>query len=379
MIPPRRKGRLNSARTGASAMRIKDVAREAGVSTATVSHVINKTKYVTDVTRQKVLQAIKKYNYHPNAHARTLASGRSNMIGLLVSDIANPFFPELVKSIEAAAFEHGYNVLLFNTDYDADRAANYVRRLIELKVAGVVMMTTELDPLLIDELEREQVQVVFHNLGTVGKHVSNIIVDYAMGIQAAVRYLVSLGHRKIAHIAGPAYFRSAVARRQAFLDAMARYLPREPAPAIFEADFKFEGGQRAAAEIVAAKDRPTAIVVANDMMALGAMNGFHARGLNVPRDISVVGFDDIAFAALSQPPLTTVFSPRQEIGQKAIEALMMTIEHPGQPGTEIHLSTYLVPRESSGPPRKPAPRQRSADQESDAVAKPAPQNKPNKR
>ena len=367
MIPPRRKGRLNSSRSGAGAMRIKDVAREAGVSTATVSHVINQTKYVTDVTRQKVLRAIKKHNYHPNAHARTLASGRSNMIGLLVSDIANPFFPELVKSIEAAAFEHGYNVLLFNTDYDADRAADYVRRLIELKVAGVVMMTTELDPLLIDELEREQVRVVFHNLGTAGKYVSNIIVDYATGIQAAVRYLVSLGHRKIAHIAGPSYFRSAVTRRQAFVDAIARHLPHEPAPAIFEADFKFEGGQRAAADIVTSKSRPTAIVAANDMMALGAMNEFHARGLNVPRDISVVGFDDIAFAALSQPPLTTILSPRQEIGQKAIEALMMTIKHPDQPGTEIHLSTYLVTRESSGPPRKTATRER--DSEDDPAVK----------
>src|SRR6202158_3097550 len=249
MISAPRKAPVSRARSAARAMRIKDVAREAGVSTATVSHVINQTKYVTDVTRQKVLRAIKKYNYHPNAHARTLASGRSKMIGLLVSDIANPFFPELVKSIEASAFEHAFNVLLFNTDYDAERAADYVRRLIELKVAGVVMMTTELDPSLIDELERDQVQVVFHNRGTVGKYTSTIMVDYAMGIEAAVHYLVSLGHRKIAHLAGPGYFRSAVSRRQGFLDSMARHLPREPAPSIYEGDFKFEGGQRAAAEI----------------------------------------------------------------------------------------------------------------------------------
>src|SRR6478672_6159350 len=116
-------------------MRIKDVAREAGVSTATVSHVINKTKFVTEETRRKVLKAIKKLDFYPNIHARTLASGRSNIIGLLISDITNPFFPELVKSIEAVAFEHRYNILLFNTNYDADRAADYVRRLIELKVA----------------------------------------------------------------------------------------------------------------------------------------------------------------------------------------------------------------------------------------------------
>src|SRR6266404_4292998 len=132
--------------------RIKDVAREAGVSTATVSHVINKTKYVTDITRERVLNAIEHCNYYPNANARSLASGRSNIIGLLVSDISNPFFPELVKSIEDAAFERGYSVILVNTNYDANRAADDVRRLIELKVAGVALMTTELDLLLIDEL-----------------------------------------------------------------------------------------------------------------------------------------------------------------------------------------------------------------------------------
>src|SRR5258705_7626228 len=200
MIRASRKGRVAGARNGNNVVRIKDVALEAGVSTATVSHVINRTKHVTDVTRQKVLRVIKKHHYHPNAHARSLASGRSNMIGLLVSDIANPFFPELVKSIEAAAFEHGFNILLFNTNYDAQRAADYVRRLIELKVAGVVMATSELDPFLIDELEREDVRVVFHHVGTAGEYMSNVLEDYAGGIEQSIHYLDSLGHRKIAHI-----------------------------------------------------------------------------------------------------------------------------------------------------------------------------------
>ena len=352
MIRNIRKGRLGSARNGNGVMRIKDVAMEAGVSTATVSHVINRTKHVTDATRQKVLRVIKKHHYHPNAHARTLASGRSNMIGLLVSDIANPFFPELVKSLEAAAFEHGFNILLFNTNYDAQRAADYVRRLIELKVAGVVLVTTELDPYLIDELEREEVRAVFHNVETAGEYMSNILVDYVGGIEESVDYLVSLGHRKIVHIAGPNHFRTAVTRREAFLDSIARHLPNEPAPPIYEGDFKFETGQRAAREILAAPELATAVVVANDMMALGAMHEFRAQGLVVPQDFSVIGFDDIAFAALAQPPLTTVASPRQELGRKAIEALMTSIKHPSQPGVEIRLPTRLVKRESCGPPRK---------------------------
>jgi DNA-binding LacI/PurR family transcriptional regulator len=334
-------------------MRIKDVAREAGVSTATVSHVINKTKYVTDGTRQKVLRAIETCNYYPNVHARTLASGRSNIIGLLVSDIANPFFPELIKSVEAAAFERGYNVILLNTNYDAKRAADYVRRLIELKVAGVALMTSEIHPPLINELERERVRVVFHNLGTVGEHMSNILVDYAVGIEEAVQHLISLGHRKVVHIAGPRHFRSALIRREAFLASMERHLPDGPTPEIYDGDFKFEGGRRAACEILNAKSLPTAVIVSNDMMALGAMQEFRAAGLVVPRDISVVGFDDITFAAFSEPPLTTICSPRTEIGRRAVEALMLTIERPSQPGMEIRIPTYLVTRSSTAPPPKP--------------------------
>src|SRR2546425_4662704 len=345
------------------AMRLKDVAQQAGVSTATVSHVINNTKYVTDVTREKVLRAIKQCNYYANAHARTLASGRSNIIGLLVSDISNPFFPELVKSIEDAAFEHGYSVILVNTNYDAKRAANYVRRLIELKVAGVALMTSELDLKLIDELARKQVPVVLHNVGTTGEHMSDILVDYAGGIEEAVQHLVSLGHRRIAHIAGPGRFRSATIRREAFLGSIARHLPRGPKPAIYEGDFKFEGGRQAAIEILKASSLPTAVIVANDMMALGAMQEFRGASLAIPRDISIVGFDDIIFAALSEPPLTTVCSPRVEIGRKAIEALMATIKESGHSGEEIPVKTYLVLRgttATAGNKTQPSTRKSSA-------------------
>ena len=331
-------------------MRIKDVAREAGVSTATVSHVINNTKYVTDVTRERVLRAIKSCNYYANAHARTLASGRSNIIGLLVSDISNPFFPELVKSIEDAAFECGYNVILVNTNYDAKRAADYVRRLIELNVAGVALMTTELDSNLIDELARREVPVVFHNVGTTGERMSDVRVDYASGIEEAVKHLVTLGHQRIAHIAGPRRFRSAGIRRQAFLDSVARNLPGAPTPAIYEGDFKFDGGRRAASEILADRERHTAVLAANDLMALGAMHEFRSSGLSIPRDISLVGFDDITFAALSNPPLTTVCSPRVVIGRKAIEALMATIKHSAPSGEQVQVRTYLVIRGTTARP-----------------------------
>jgi len=333
-------------------MRIKDVAHEAGVSTATVSHVINETKFVTDETRQKVRKAIEKLNFYPNAAARMLASGRSNLIGLLVSDISNPFFPEIIKSVETAAFERGYNIVLFNTDYDAARAADYVRRLIELKVAGVALMTAELDPNLIEELKNKHVRVVFKDLGMVGERMSNIVLDYAGGIREAVGYLASLGHKHIAHVAGSRLIRSGKIRQDAFVAAMREFLPGADDSLIFEGDFRFDGGLAAAAEVLRLAELPTAIVAANDMMALGAMAQFKSAGLKIPRDISIVGFDDIAFAALSDPPLTTINSPRAEIGRQAIEALMKSIENPGNPGAEIQIPMRLIKRSSTAPPRK---------------------------
>ena len=333
-------------------MRIKDIAREAGVSTATVSHVINNTKYVSDPTREKVQRAIKKFDYHPNAHAQSLALGRSKMIGLLVSDISNPFFPEVIKSVEAAVFASGYNLILLNTNYETDRAVEYVNRLIQMKVAGIILMIAEFDEALITETKRKKTSFVFHDLGVVGERSSNIILDYAVGIDEAVQHLVSLGHKEIAHIAGSHEIYSAGVRRQAFIEAIKRHLPKAQEPKIYEGDFRFEGGRLAANRMLGEKYLPTAVIVANDMMALGAMQEFKSAGLHIPKDISIVGFDDISFASLSEPALTTICSPRVEIGRRAVEALMLTVDKPHQQGVEIRVPTYLIKRNSTAPPRK---------------------------
>ena len=329
-------------------MRIKDVAREAGVSTATVSHVINNTRYVSDEVRARVLEAIERCDYYPNAQARSLASGRSHTLGLVVSDIMNPFFPELVKSIEMAAFELGYDVVLANTNYDAGRTSSYVRRIIERKVAGVALMTSELDTALIDELARRDVCVVFLDLGSAGERMSNLVVNYAVGIKESIQHLVSLGHRQIAYISGPDHLRSAIKRREAFHDCMKHFFPATR-PVIYKGDFKIEGGRRAAYEMIERGHLPTAVVAANDLTALGAMQEFRVAGLRIPQDISIIGFDDIAFASLTDPALTTVCLPRTELGRRAVEALMTTIEHPDRQGVEIHIPTYLVMRGSTAP------------------------------
>jgi LacI family transcriptional regulator len=328
-------------------MRIKDVAREAGVSTATVSHVINNSRFVTDQTREKVLSAIEKCNYYPNAHARSLASGRSHMLGVLVSDIANPFFPELVKSIESAAFERGYDLILLNTNYDAERTSGYIKRLIQRKVAGVALMTSEMDASLIDELARCHVSVVFLDSGSAGECMSNLLVNYESGIDEAIRHLVGLGHRRIAYIGGPSRLRSANKRLEAFRASLARHLPDSASATVYEGDFRLEGGRRAAREMLEAGAMPTAVVVANDMMALGVMQECRVKGLRIPLDLSVIGFDDIAFAELTDPPLTTVCLPRIELGRRAVEALMMTIERADRQGVEMHIQTQLVVRGST--------------------------------
>jgi LacI family transcriptional regulator len=346
-----KKSRNNKTNGGPQPARIKDVAALAGVSTATVSHVINNTKYVTDETRRNVLEAIEKANYHPNAQARSLALGRTNIIGLLVSDIANPFFPDLVKSIETAAFERGYSVILLNTNYDANRAADYVKRLIGLKVAGVALMTAELDAQLIADLVEKNISVVSQNFGAVGENMSSVAVDFASGVEEAVKHLASLGHRHIAHVAGPSRLNATDVRREAFLSAVARHIP-DAQVAVYEGDFKFDGGRRAASEILADGDLPTAIFTANDMMAFGVMKELRGAGLSIPQDVSLVGFDDIAFAELTEPPLTTVVLSRVELGRRTVEALMSNIERPNEKGVEARIPTYLIKRGSTAPPRR---------------------------
>lgn len=333
-------------------MRIKDIAREAGVSTATVSNVMNGTRNVSEKTRVRVCEAIERFKFLPNRLAQSLASGRSNIIGLLVSDISNPYFSEIVKSIEIVVNERGYHLFLLNTNYNARRTVEDVRRLLQLKVAGIILMTSEFDPSLITEATEHKTPFVFHNLGSVGENMSSVSLDYAAGIEEAVQHLVSLGHEEIAHIAGSLEIHSSVVRLQSFLDSMKRHQSGVEEPKIYSGDFRFEGGRKAANQIMAERNRPTAVISANDLMALGAMYEFKIAGLRIPQDISVVGFDDITYAAYAEPPLTTICSPRAEIGRLAVEALMLKLERLQSLGIEIRIPTYLVIRHSTAPPER---------------------------
>ena len=329
---------------------IKEVANEAGVSIATVSHVINNTRFVSDEVRVRVLKAIEKCSYYPNAHARSLASGKSKIIGLVVSDITNPFFPELVKAIEAVAFEKGYDVILSNTDYNTERTSHYVRRLIERNVAGVAIMTSEMDKGLVDELARRKLSTVFLDVGQPEKHMNNLRIGYAEGVEQAIQHLAGLGHERIAFISGPTHLSSARRRLEAYRGIMERLFPGQP-EMIFDGNFKVSGGRSCAAEIMklSPEPMPTAVMAANDLMAIGAISEFESVGLHVPDQISVIGFDDIAFAAVCRPALTTVHVPLKTLGAKAVEVLLSSMEDLTTRGVEVRIPAALVVRDSTAP------------------------------
>lgn len=328
---------------------MKDVAERAAVSVTTVSHVLNKTRHVAPATRRRVLEAIRELNYYQDAHARRLARGRSDFFGLIVSDIGNPFFPEIIKAFENAALEKSFDLLLCNTNYQPERTEAAVRKMIENKVRGVAVMTSEWGSALAEQLATHQVAVVFLDLGSVGKYMSNIRVDYSQGIYQAIDHLRSLGHKEFAFIAGPQTLRSAVTRHKAFIDALNQW--GLPSDRTVEGNHKVDGGIRAAQALLAHRPLPMAILCSNDLTAIGAMRALAEAGVRIPDDVSVVGFDDIDFARLAHPPLTTVNLSRDRLGKLAFEALHKMLRSKRHEGAEYVVETQLVIRQSTAPAR----------------------------
>jgi LacI family transcriptional regulator len=328
-------------------MNIKRVAARARVSTATISRTINNSPLVSPETAEKVWRAIRELGYYPNTQARALVSGKSRMFGLIISDISNPFFPELVKSFEQTAMRHDYEVIVANTDYESVRMAACVRRMIERNVDGVAIMTSEIEPHLIEELERRHTPIVFLDLGKVGHLISNISVNYAKGVQEAVYHLANLGHRRIAFISGPRSLKSACTRRKAFLSCLRSCGITERQRIVVEGNHRIDGGEAAMREILASDRVPTAVIASNDLTAIGALRALNEAGYRVPQDISLIGFDDILLSEFTQPPLTTVRLSREELGKKAFEALYLSSQ-PDSKGQEVRVDTSLVLRSSTG-------------------------------
>jgi LacI family transcriptional regulator len=331
---------------------IKDVARRAGVGIATVSRTLHNSSRLRPETAARVRQAIEELGYRPNTQAQSLASGRSHMLGLVVSDISNPFFPGLVKGFEEVALGNGYDVFVASTNYDPARTALCVHRMIERKLDGVAIMTSEIDPGLTDSFARHKVPLVFLDVGKVGRGVSNVKIDYARGIAQAGEHLHELGHRRIAFISGPVNLRSAWERREAFLERLSEHGIRQPdALLIEEGNHKVDGGLRAMLRLLERCPHPTAVLTSNDLTAIGALRGIRQYGLRVPEDISVVGFDDIQMAEYTEPPLTTVRLQQSEVASLACKALLQLIRTPGM-GSELGVGTSLVIRASTAQARR---------------------------
>ena len=335
-------------------MNIAEIARRANVSTATVSRTLNQSGPVKAATARKVWRAVTDLNYVPNSHARALVSGRSRIIGVIVSDITNPFFPELLRTFETRASEKQYDLLVTSTDYETPRMTACLRRMLERKVDGVAMMTSEMDLGVVKELSRRGVPIVFMDVGQVGPKMSHVAIDYGNGIRQAVDHLTGLGHKRIAFISGPLQLHSARTRRQAFMEAMQmRGLPVDK-KLIREGTHTAEGGREAMMSLLRMTKRPTAVVSSNDWTAIGALNAIAAAGLRVPQDISLVGFDDIPLVNYTNPPLTSVRMSAADVGTVAFRALFGLISGERLEGDVYQIPTELVIRASSGRPRRGA-------------------------
>lgn len=302
-------------------MNIKEVAQLAGVSTATVSRTINGSDKVTPETAELVRKAIERLRYFPNTNAQALGSGRSSLYGLIISDITNPFFPELVKSFEDLAIKSGLDVLVSNTDYDPQRTEHCIARLLQRKVDGVAIMTTEMESGLIEEFSRRQIPLVFLDTARPQRNVSTVSVDYAAGIDAAIEHLYTLGHRRIAFIRGSSKHKSSQMRLDAFKKSMRARKLALAAEDIVVGDHTMDGGFTAMQQLLARQKNPQAVICSNDLTAIGALGAIHRTGLRVPKDISLVGFDDITMSAYTEPPLTTIHLSRSAIAHAAFTAL----------------------------------------------------------
>jgi LacI family transcriptional regulator len=331
------------------ALSIHEVAKRARVSIATVSRTINGVPTVAPHLSKRVWRVIEELNYYPNTQARALVSGRSRIFGLVVSEITNPFFPEILQEFEDIAVQNNYEILTTSTVHDPKRLTLSVRRMIERRVEGVAVVTFGLEEALFDELKSRNVPLVFIDVGPPLPRISNIRIDYQHGIRQAVQHLAALRHQRIAFISGPLTLRSAVARQRSFLQSMEEIgLPVEP-KCVIEGNHTMEGGIAAMKQLMALPKSPSAVMCSNDMTAIGVLRESYDLGLHIPRDLSVIGFDDIRMAQFVIPPLTTVKMSQTEIARLAFNALLAEVQRkaPSPTGSEYILRTSLVLRHST--------------------------------
>jgi DNA-binding LacI/PurR family transcriptional regulator len=328
-------------------MDVREIARKARVSTATVSRAINHLPTVDPQLAKRVWKVVDELGYFPNTQARALVSGRSRLFGLIVSEITNPFFPEIVQTFENLAVENNYEILLTSTVHDPKRMESSVRRMIERRVEGVAILTFGMEDALLDHLRFRKVPLVFVDVGPDAPGIVNVRINYLNGIRQAVQHLAALRHTRIAFIAGPSNLKSAMARKMAFKTSMTEI--GLSSDLIVEGNHRMDGGMRALVEFEESGNRPTAVLCSNDMTAIGVMREAYDQNIKIPNDLSVIGFDDIRLAEFTIPPLTTVQMSQRELAKIAFQALLQEVqrESPSNERSEYELITHLVLRRST--------------------------------
>jgi LacI family transcriptional regulator len=340
--------------TGSARVTLRDVARLADVHPGTASRALNEQtrSLVNDETARRVLEAAEQLGYRPNPIARGLKTNRSYTIGVLIPDLTNPLFPPILRGIEDRLEEDGYTPLIANTDNDPDRERIDWQAMRARQVDGIVAATARRNHELLDETLDSGLPVVLVNRRTPDGRVPSATADDGKGIHLAVEHLAKAGHTRIAHIAGPLELSTGLDRYEGFREAM-RDAGLEPDPELIVVSRAFTeaDGSRACRELLTRDGGLTAIVAANDLIALGCYDVFTERGIECPREISVTGFNDMPFADRFSPPLTTIRIPHYEIGTAAAQLMLERLrDADGEPG-EVRLEPTLVVRESSGAPR----------------------------
>ncbi|MBI5031720.1 MAG: LacI family DNA-binding transcriptional regulator [Chloroflexi bacterium] len=328
----------------------QDVAKKAGVSVATVSRVLNDSPLVSPQVRERVLSAVKELNYQPNRTAQRLRAGRSHVIGLIISDIQNPFFTSVVRGIEDVAYKYSYSVVLCNSDEDVEKEQLYIGVLSSERVAGVIIVPTGNDccsPLL-----NLQMPVVMMDRVVPGLSTDFVVLDNVAGAYAAIQHLLELGHRRIGMVSAPPGISVGTERQRGYENAMHDYGIAVDAMLIQPGNFKENGGYQAASKLLELKPRPTAIFAANNLMTMGAYQAISDKGLRIPDDISVIGFDDMPWFGLVHPPLTAVRQPTYEIGAQAAELLFARLLDSTTPIQRKILQPELIVRSSTAAPAR---------------------------
>lgn len=326
---------------------MKDVARLAGVSTSTVSHVINNNRFVSEQVRDRVEQAIRELNYAPSALARSLKIKQTRTIGMLLTASSNPFYSEVVRGVENSCYERGYSLILCNTEGDEERMNRSLETLMQKRVDGLLMMCTETHLPSADILNRyPSVPMVMMDWAPFEGR-GDIIQDNALlGGELATQYLIYRGYTRIACIAGPLDKTPARLRLDGFHQAMAASGLAVPPGYVVDGDFEFQGGFNAMNQLLALDPPPQAVFTSNDAMAVGVYHALYQAGLRVPQDMAVMGYDNIELARYLTPPLSTIHQPKDELGELAIDTLIHRMSDPDASQQTLVLTPELVERGS---------------------------------